>query len=229
MHDASKAEAVRRRRWATALVLGTALPVVAGTTGLGARATPLLPAHTTRAQPRTLRIEGDFAHPSGFALPERVGPFERVEVTQFDEAGWNLAAGYNALLGEKTPLPVVATLYVYPRRSGQDLDAYFERLLSDIGGQHGAARPDFQKSIELGAGLNGRFAVLGYAEPWSGATRDVPLRSYLVLYPWKTWWVKWRVTTPAPIDALRMQAIVDLTKRLLPPMPDEPYPRSGSA
>jgi hypothetical protein len=48
-----------------------------------------------------------------------------------------------------------------------------------------------------------------------------PLRSYVVVYGWRSWWVKWRVTTPAPVDAERMKAIVELTETLLPPDDDD--------
>ena len=43
-------------------------------------------------------------------MPERVGPFQRVEVTQYDEAGLNLSAGYNRLPGEGDPWPIAATV-----------------------------------------------------------------------------------------------------------------------
>jgi hypothetical protein len=220
MHGEPKAEAMRARRWAAALALGgTLLVLAAAMTDLSVRATPEVPANTLLDEPREFQVQGDFVHPAtGFPMPERVGPFERVGVTQYDQAGWNLSAGYNAMLGETTPLPVVATVYVYPRQTGDELDAYFETLLADIGGSHGGARPEFRKNIELGVGrLVGRYAIFGYAEPWGGLTKEVPLRSYLVLYPWKTWWVKWRVTTPAPIDNERMRRIADLTESLLPP------------
>jgi len=220
MLDEPKAEATRARRWAAALLLGgTLLVLTAAMTGLSVQATPAVTASAALAEPRELKPAGDFVHPAvGFPMPERVGPFQRVAVTQYDQAGLNLSAGYNAMLGETTPLPVVATVYVYPRRAGDELDAYFEKLLADIGESHAGTRPEFQKNIELGGRrFVGRYAIFGYAEPWGGVTREVPLRSYLVLYPWKTWWVKWRVTSPAPIDNERMRRIVDLTESLLPP------------
>ena len=89
-------------------------------------------------------------------------------------------------------------------------------------------------SHELRSPLN---AIFGYAEPWGGLKQAVPLRSYLVLYAWNGWWVKWRATTPAPIDDERMQAIVDLTETVLPPdvgtdgvgpVAEAAYPRTGS-
>ncbi len=83
-------------------------------------------------------------------MPERVGPFQRVEVTQYDEAGLNLSAGYNRLPGEGDPWPIAATVYVYPVRPGVELDAAFEKLLGDLGQMHGGAKPEFRKNILLG-------------------------------------------------------------------------------
>lgn len=160
---------------------------------------------------------GDFAHPSGFRMPVQAGPFVRTALTQYDAAGQDVSAGYNVIVGSERPLPIVATLYVYPRRGNRDLDAYFDQLLSDIGGRHGGARPEFRKNIVLRSGHVGRYAIFGYAEPWGGLREPIPLRSYLVVYPWGSWWVKWRATTPAPIDDERMKAIVELTETLLPP------------
>jgi hypothetical protein len=213
----------RARRWAGALLLaGAPALLVADVAFLATHASTNLPA-TREREPVALHPTGDFTHPAaGFALPEKSGPFVRAEVTQYDEAGRDISAGYNALIGKGTPLPVVVTVYVYPVRPGAEIDAYFDGLLKDIGRKHGGAKPQFRNSVVLAAGrFDARYAVFGYEEPWGGLQRKVPLRSYLVLYRWKGWWVKWRATTPAPISKERMRAIVDLTERLLPPA-DEP-------
>jgi len=207
------------RRWAGALVLGGALAVLAAALlGLSLRASSTSQAGQPRTEPRTLHPTGDFKHPSGFPMPERVGPFQRVEVTQYDEAGLNLSAGYNRLPGEGDPWPIAATVYVYPVRPGVELDAAFEKLLGDLGQMHGGAKPELRKNILLGdERLVGRYAIFGYEEPWGGLKESIPLRSYVVLYEWKGSWVKWRVTTPAPVSPERMRAIVELTETLVPP------------
>jgi hypothetical protein len=65
--------------------------------------------------PRKLHPESRFAHAdTGFPMPESAGPFARVAVTQFDAEGRHLAAGYNALVGDELPLPVVSAVFVYP-------------------------------------------------------------------------------------------------------------------
>jgi hypothetical protein len=213
----------RTRRWAGALLLGGTLAVLAAAlVGLSISASSRSPASITR-EPLELHPQGDFTHPAGFLMPEKAGPFERVAILQYDEAA-DLSAAYNALVGGETPLPVSVTLYVYPAAPGDDLDAYFDSLTRDIGRLHGGAKPEFRKNILLGPRqLVGRYAVFGYEEPWGGVTDNVPLRSYLVVYRWNGWWVKWRATTPAPVSPERMKAIVDLTESLLPPEiePDE--------
>lgn len=225
--DPSRVAAVsgRARRWAGALILGGALAVLAvGFVRLATYASTYVP-RTPGREPVALHPTGDFTHPTaGFALPEKAGPFVREEVIQYDEAGRDILAGYNALIGKGTPLPVVVTVYVYPVRPGAELDAYFDQLLTDIGRMHGSAKPQFRNPILLADGrFNGRYAAFGYEERWGGVQHKVPLRSYLVLYQWKGWWVKWRVTTPAPVSKERMTAIVKLTETLLPPedQPDQ--------
>jgi hypothetical protein len=224
--QAGAAKVSRTRRWAGALALAAVLAVLgAALTGLSIIAGSRTPATIAR-DPIELHPEGDFTHPAGFLMPEKAGPFEREKVIQYDQLGRDVSAGYNALVGKGTPLPVVVTLYVYPARPGEDLDAQFDKVIREIGGSHGGARPEFRNDILLGPRqFVGRYAVFGYAEPWGGLTQDVPLRSYLVLYGWNGWWVKWRATTPAPVDPERMRAIVDLTESLLPPEVEPQNPR----
>jgi hypothetical protein len=119
-------------------------------------------------------------------MPEKIGPFERGEVLQYDEAGHNLSAGYTALVGTENPLPVVVTLYVYPAPKSHSVDAHFDSVLRDIAEAHGGARPQVRKDILLSPRrYPARYAIFGYSEPWGGLKEDVPLRSYLVLYRWK--------------------------------------------
>lgn len=61
----------------------------------------------------------------------------------------------------------------------------------------------------------GRYSAFGFEEPFFGV--KLPLRSYLMLYRWKDWWVKWRVTTPAPADGEPIRAMVQLTETVVPP------------
>jgi hypothetical protein len=181
---------------------------------------------TDDREPIELHPTGDFKHPTaGFLMPESSGPFRRAAVTQYDDVGRDVSAGYNAGFEGGESLPIAATLYVYPAGENADLDTRFESLLRTIGQEHGGARPQFRKNILLSERrIVARYAAFGYEEPWGGLPETIPLHSYVVLYRWKTWWVKWRVTTPAPVDSKRMKAIVELTESLLPPA-DEPRPK----
>lgn len=214
MRAAPRADAPRGAAWAAALAGAASLLLLAAVHHLpgGPRDADAV---VMLAEPRVLEAHGRFAHPSGFELPPRLGPFERVELLQYDEAGVNLSAGYNAVVGDPA-MPVVATVYVYPRR-GRDLDRYFDQVLADVTRSHDGARPEFRASVLLAGRHPGRYAFFGYAEPWGGTAEEIPVRSYVVLYAWEDYWVKWRVTTPAPISDERMRAIVDLTETLLPP------------
>jgi hypothetical protein len=228
-HQAGTAKVGRTRRWAGALLLGAILSVLgAALAALSILASSRAPASIGR-DPIELHPIGDFTHPAGFVMPEKAGPFEREKIFQYDEAGRDLSAGYNALVGEDTPLPIVVTLYVYPASPTRDLDTQFETVIREIGRNHGGAEPEFRNNVLVGTRrFVGRYAVFGYAEPWGGLTENVPLRSYLVLYRWNGWWVKWRATTPAPVSPERMRAIVDLTGTLLPPEIEPTEPRQPS-
>jgi hypothetical protein len=217
MQDRMKTKTSRARRWIGALTLGGALAAL-----VGAQCLLSLTASSTRPAAATameLHPTGDFTHPkAGFVMPERIGGFQRVEVTQYDETGANISAGYNSVPEDAGRRPIVATLYVYPAGADADLDSRFEATLHDIGQHHDRVKPELKKNVLLADGrFVGRYAVFGYEEPWGGQAETIPLRSYVLLYQWRTWWVKWRVTTPAPVDAERMRAIVKLTETLLPP------------
>jgi hypothetical protein len=206
-------------RWAGAIVVQAILAAGAGAVVWPVLASRQHPTSTPLDEPRELHPAGAFAHAdTGFPMPESAGPFARVAVTQFDAEGRHVSAGYNGLVGEELPLPVVSTVFVYPAPPGADLDAAFDELLTDIGSVHGGAVPLFRKNVVLGERrIVARYAAFGYEEPWAGIAEPVGLRSYVVFYRWGEYWVKWRTTTPGPIDPERMKAIVALTESLVPP------------
>lgn len=218
------------RRWAGAIVVQAVLVggagVVVSLPALGSRQQP---ASTPLDEPRKLHPAGAFAHAdTGFPMPESAGPFVRVAVTQFDAEGRHLSAGYNALVGEELPVPVVSTVFVYPAPPGADLDAAFDAVLDEIGSVHDEALPLFKKKVVIAdRRIVARYAAFGYQEPWGGSTEPVGLRSYVLFYRWRGYWVKWRTTTPGPVDPVRMKAIVALTESLVPPEEPTTNPRSN--
>lgn len=57
---------------------------------------------------------GDFTHAgTNIVFPESIGDFERVEVTQSDESGDDVSAGYDL----ETPELISATVFIYPGRN----------------------------------------------------------------------------------------------------------------
>jgi len=212
----------RVRRWAGVVLLGSALAALGGVVGrLALRASAKTPSTSSGmlAEPIELHPVGDFSHPeAGFPMPESAGPFRRVAVMQYDVAGRDISAGYDLVPEDGRSLPVFATLYVYPVRSGSDLDAGFEAIVRDVAACHGGRLPAFRRNVFVSdRKFDARYAGFDFEEPWGGLKESIPLHSYLLLYQWSGWWVKWRATTPAPVDDTRIRAIVELTESLLPP------------
>jgi hypothetical protein len=70
------------------------------------------PASSPLPQATPIFTVGEFKHtPSGYAFPSQVGAFQRVALLQYDTAGLDVSAGYNAALPDCL---VVLTIYVYP-------------------------------------------------------------------------------------------------------------------
>jgi len=208
----------RSRLRALAIALLPTLALAGGATLMGeVLAGRTAPRAGGSAEPRELEPQGDFVHPTaGFVLPETVGEFRRVAVTQYDERATNISAGYVRAVERGEVWPINATVYVYLVGDRSDIDEYFTRLLADIGRQHDGAEPGFRQHATLCHGrFVGRYAAFGFEEPFFGVT--LPLRSFVVLYRWQDWWVKWRVTTPAPADGEPIRAMVQLTETVVPP------------
>ncbi len=219
-----QSKANRARRWVGILAL-VAISALHAAVVIGLTASAI-GSWRARSAVRGTTVElhpsGDFTHAkAGFLMPARVGPWERVAVYQFDRQGSDFGAKYHAAFGKHSQLLTVASVYVYPAGPGAEVDRYFDDLLGELGSLHGGAKPEYRKNISLAGRFEGRYAFFGYAEPWPGRLLHTPLRSYVVVYGWRSWWVKWRVTTPAPVDAERMKAIVELTETLLPPDDDD--------
>jgi len=91
-----------------------------------------LPESSPLPHPKPIPVLGDFRHaPSGYIFPAQVEAFQRVTILQYDTAGLDVSAGYNASLPE---CPIVLTIYVFPTPR-----------MSFIG-----ADPDVVRSLESG-------------------------------------------------------------------------------
>lgn len=168
--------------------------------------------------PRELHPVGDYAHPSGFSFPAFMGDFRRAEVVHYDTAGTNASAAYNRWRVGRAP--ILATLYVYPASGDQSLEQHFEGVIQEVARHHGGAQPNLKEKAIL---CNGRYdaiyAAFRYTEAFGGSSPQ-PLHSYAVLYQWGTYWVKWRVTFPAPQDLNEVLiAMSSLTQSVTPPNP----------
>jgi hypothetical protein len=100
-----------------------------------------LPESSRLPQPKPIAIVDDFKHaPSGYIFPAEVEAFRRVAILQYDTAGLDVSAGYNASLPE---CPIVLTIYIYPTPR-----------MSFIG-----ADPDLVRSLE-GGWLDHEYSVV---------------------------------------------------------------------
>jgi len=62
--------------------------------------------------PTPIHVSGYYNHPgSGMVFPERVGEFQRVQITQFAPSEKDVGVGYNS---NGVRVPISATVYVYP-------------------------------------------------------------------------------------------------------------------
>lgn len=72
------------------------------------------PATSVRLEdgPKRIHTEGTFVHEtSGMRFPERIGPWVRERILQYDSEGHNVSVGYNIF---RWGPGIAATVYVYP-------------------------------------------------------------------------------------------------------------------
>ena len=153
------------------------------------------PAKSPASEPRVLPSEANkpFLHASSsFVFPFNVGAFRRAGIYALDEAGRNIAVGYN-----DPSLKIIMTVSVYPHY-GLAGQVHFGQIKGDVVN----AKPKASKlqdgplSIEQGAakhqGWHARFAYIGEL---SGVEQD--LMSDLYLFTHGTSFVKLRIVYPA--------------------------------
>ena len=163
-------------------------------------------------EPRRIEARGEFVHPTaGVRFPEEVRGFVRTAITQFDDEGRDVAATYE-LKGSSRRF--WATLYVYPVGSGaRDLRDKFAGARGAVLEGEGV-RLTSEGDFRAGEGLPGRYAAFAIRQPTPGGV--VLLHSYLVLFSWRDWWVKWRISFSATDDPEHIQSAMSLIQALTP-------------
>jgi hypothetical protein len=170
------------------------------------------------AQPRSINRPGTIPHAAANAyFPERVGPFERSDVVQYDETGADVSASYNLVSGNDR---LLISVYVYPAprigaASGSGSTADVARAnvcrqqMTDVG-RVIETQPQYRDARRLedgtapavaglGPGLNLR-TVHSFTGPFSGREQEVRSETDLYCYVAGRWLVKYRASSNAGFD-----------------------------
>jgi hypothetical protein len=133
--------------------------------------------------------------PSGFLFPQRVGAFERKKMDQYDRAGADVSAGYDA------GVLIAATVYVYPNPVKAGEGALQKEYLSrkgEITGAHPAAELLSENEVPLTQGgrqLVGRKAIYVFMDKFRGDAKQ-KLKSQLLVFQYGSNFVEYRFTYP---------------------------------
>lgn len=176
------------------------------------------PAENQSPDAVTLTPADKFSHSAtDFMFPEWVAEFQRVEVTQYDEAGRDIGVGYNLY----SPDLITATVYVYPGRDvlnlGSDSDVV-SAAKGFLDQQEFEAAKDAILATTPGLTLvfeDDSFVICSPSEQvgrraifqGQGLIDGVPtiLRTEVNLFGFDDWFIKYRFTYPgesAPAPAL---------------------------
>jgi hypothetical protein len=153
----------------------------------------------------------------GLATPDKIGDFERVDVTKSDHATPGVTAGYSQTVGSDT---VIATMRVHPVGGS---DALLPSI--DLGGSGaidaGASAQALERSIaqvrrfypkstllteapaflfQKGALQSGKSAVMEYHELYAGQPRTMRLKIYSFCCGAGQWAYEYRFRYPAGLD-----------------------------
>lgn len=176
------------------------------------------------AAPTPIRAEGAYHHPgSHMVFPERVGPFQRVQITQFAPSEKNVGIGYNHY---NARAPVSATVYVYPaprvvslgsppgvaeNAKAHLLQGHLEALKKEILGAHPDARLISDEAFALAASggpHEGRRVRFEFACRFGSGPQDAI--SELYLFQDGNWLVKYRITFPKVTASEAQAAVAEL-------------------
>jgi hypothetical protein len=184
-----------------------------------------------QAQPQEIAVAADETYvqaASGMVFPPRAGAFHRVHVLRFDDAERDVAAGYNFVLGDNR---IVATVYVYPtpalgaigasaeedagERSQVMMEEMFARKqeVSQFHPETKILTEDFATLDQAGVRYSGLRAHFSFEDKFAGRQRRLLSDLFLYGFVGGQWFVKYRFTYPAELDAERrigefMQALI---------------------
>jgi hypothetical protein len=150
---------------------------------------------TSRAAPFE-KLPGDrIRHTtSGFVFPNHIGPFERAQTQQYNQAGSDVSAAYNA------GVLIAATVYVYPapRQEGADVLAreYASKRAEVLHGHQGVTvLPERPVSVsQSGKKYSGKRAYFSYRDVFAGTPQNV--KSQLLVFRDGPAFIEYRFTYP---------------------------------
>ena len=169
-----------------------------------------LPQSSPLRQAAPISAIGDFRHiPSGFVFPTEVAAFQRVVLLQYDSAGLDISAGYNDALPN---CPVALTIYVYPTPRmtfvGADPELVGSMEAQWLDGAYSDAKRQIVKA-HTGASLESEDATAKDGLPRKKAVYSIDntKSELMVSVVHHSWFLKYRVTYPAPCSEQARSAI----------------------
>ena len=171
--------------------------------------------------PIRLQAKDAFVHgPSGVSFPERIGPFARSDLTQYDADGRNVSVGYDIRGGM---FSMSATVYVYPGESvgsfladGDQVAEWTERVKrrelesNKAAIREGHAKDGMEEVFEdvvTVESRGGRHRGTKTSWDFTNALGTPGLRGtthlYLFMGVGGEWIVKFRITHPRGIDVTK--------------------------
>lgn len=176
------------------------------------------------SMPTPIHVSGYYNHPgSGMVFPERVGEFQRVQITQFAPSEKDVGVGYNS---NGVRAPISATVYVYPAprlisvgsppsvvddARTQLFHGHLEVLKREVMRAHPDARLLSEENFTLsqeGQKHNGRKVTFELAYTFGITSQDSI--SQICLFQTGKWLVKYRITFPKATTAEVQGAIGSL-------------------
>jgi len=132
---------------------------------------------------------------SGFVFPKRIGVFEREKMQQYNQAGSDVSAGYNA------GVVIAATVYVYPAPSQQGADViareYASKRAEVLQGHQGVAILS-QSATTVSQGgrkYSGKRAYFSYRDIFARTPQNV--KSQLLVFRAGSVFIEYRFTYPS--------------------------------